>query len=47
MVFNPEAGDRRPLRIAPVTVPGNRLLPRAPRSGPGQINPNGRNQQPR
>jgi hypothetical protein len=47
MVFNPEAGARQSLRIAPVAVPGNRSLPQPPPSRPGRINPNGRNQQPR
>jgi hypothetical protein len=51
MVFNPEARARRSLPIAPVLVPvpGNPnypLFPKSP-SGPGQINPNGRNQRPR
>jgi hypothetical protein len=46
MVFNPEVRGRRPAPIAPVAVPGSRVLPR-PTRAPGQINPTGRNQQPR
>ncbi|HKI21373.1 MAG TPA: hypothetical protein VKA15_25995 [Isosphaeraceae bacterium] len=48
MVFNPEVSARRSLPIAPVVVPvpGNPLVPQ-PASGPGAINPHGRNQRPR
>jgi hypothetical protein len=46
MVFNPGVRGRQSLRIAPVAVPGSRVLPRPP-TGPGQTVPDGRNPQPR